>query len=60
MSNTVCFEKLAPGYVNLVNVIENQKNELENLQKKVEELERFKARYDKWVCDNVQDAEIVN
>lgn len=60
VSNTVCFEKLAPGYVNLVNVIENQKNELENLQKKVEELERFKARYDKWVCDNVQDAEIVN
>lgn len=60
MNDSEYFENLAPGYVELVNVIKSQKDELDKLQKKIDDLEKFKARYDKWVQDNVQDAEILN
>lgn len=60
MNDSEYFDNLAPGYVELVNVIKAQKDELEKLQRKIDDLEKFKARYDKWVQDNVQDAEIVN
>jgi len=60
MNDSEYFENLAPGYVELLNVIKSQKEELDKLQKKIDGLEKFKARYDKWVQDNVQDAEIVN
>ena len=60
MIDSEYFENLAPGYVELVNMIKSQKDELDKLQKKIDDLEKFKARYDKWVQDNVQDAEIVN
>ncbi len=60
MNDSEYFENLAPGYVELLNVIKSQKEELDKLQKKIDGLEKFKARYDKWVQDNVQDAEIAN
>ncbi len=60
MNDSDYFENLAPGYVKLVNMINAQKDELDKLQKKIDDLEKFKARYDKWVQDNVQDAEILN
>ena len=60
MNDSEYFENLAPGYVKLVNMINAQKDELDKLQKKIDDLEKFKARYDKWVQDNVQDAEILN
>lgn len=60
MNDSEYFENLAPGYVELLNVIKSQKDELDKLQKKIDGLEKFKARYDKWVQDNVQDAEILN
>jgi hypothetical protein len=60
MGDSEYFENLAPEYVELENVIKAQKEELDKLQKKIDDLEKFKARYDKWVQDNVQDAEILN
>ena len=60
MNDSEYFDNLAPGYVELVNVIKAQKDELEKLQRKIDDLEKFKARYDKWVQDNVQDAEFLN
>ena len=60
MADSEYFENLAPRYVDLVKVIRKQKEELDALQKKIDDLKRFKARYDKWVQDNVYDAEIMN
>lgn len=60
MSESGYFENLAPDYVKLMEAIKTQKNELDKLQNKITELEKFKARYDKWIKDNVQDAEVIN
>ena len=53
------FKNLAPSYVELTKKISEQKNELNCLNEKIRELEKYKACYEKWIEENVQDAEIV-
>ncbi len=59
MRDSVYFENLAPSYSDLMKKISEQQCELNNLRNKMESLEKYKARYDKWIHDNVQDAEVV-
>ena len=59
MQNSNYFENFAPSYNDLMKKISEQQNELNALRNKMESLEKYKARYDKWIHDNVQDAEVV-
>lgn len=58
MSDENYFKNFAPEYVDLLNKIKEQQEHLDELQGKIQELRKYKDRYEKWVQDNVQDAEM--